>query len=69
MSLSVAVQMDPIENIDIAADSTFALMLEAQARGHVLDTRHVYQGAPLPAPTEFEMVLVMGGAMGVYDSD
>jgi len=36
MSLSVAVQMDPIENIDIAADSTFALMLEAQARGHVL---------------------------------
>jgi len=41
----------------------------AQARGHVLDTRHVYQGAPLPAPTEFEMLLVMGGAMGVYDSD
>ena len=32
--LSVAVQMDPIEKINIAGDSTFALMLEAQARGH-----------------------------------
>lgn len=36
MSLSVAVQMDPIEHIKIAGDSTFALMLEAQARGHEL---------------------------------
>lgn len=32
--LTVAVQMDPIEKINIAGDSTFALMLEAQARGH-----------------------------------
>ncbi len=30
MALSVAVQMDPIESIDIAGDSTFALMLEAE---------------------------------------
>lgn len=36
MSLRVAVQMDPIERINIAGDSTFALMLEAQARGHSL---------------------------------
>ena len=36
MSLRVAVQMDPIESINIDADSTFALMLEAQARGHQL---------------------------------
>jgi len=35
-SLKVAVQMDPIETINIDADSTFALMLEAQARGHAL---------------------------------
>jgi glutathione synthase len=35
-SLRVAVQMDPIESIDINADSTFALMLEAQSRGHSL---------------------------------
>jgi glutathione synthase len=34
--LKVAVQMDPIEAINIDADSTFALMLEAQRRGHAL---------------------------------
>ena len=37
MSLSVAVQMDPIGSINPAGDSTFAMMLEAQARGHRLD--------------------------------
>ncbi|GLK83536.1 glutathione synthase [Ancylobacter defluvii] len=36
MSLNVAVQMDPIDRINFAGDSTFALMLEAQARGHAL---------------------------------
>ena len=36
MSLTVAIQMDPIESIDINADSTFALALEAQRRGHSL---------------------------------
>ena len=36
MSLRVAVQMDPLESIGIAGDSTFALMLSAQARGHKL---------------------------------
>src|SRR4051794_27478770 len=36
MRLRVAIQMDPIESISIAGDSTFALMLEAQARGHEL---------------------------------
>ena len=35
-SLKVAVQMDPLESVDINADSTFALMLEAQRRGHAL---------------------------------
>ena len=34
MSLKVAVQMDPIASINPAGDSTFALMLEAQGRGH-----------------------------------
>jgi glutathione synthase len=34
--LTVAIQMDPIEKIDINGDSTFALALEAQARGHAL---------------------------------
>jgi glutathione synthase len=44
MTLKVAVQMDPIEGINIDADSTFALMLEAQARGHALwhyEVRHM----------------------------
>src|SRR5581483_3340317 len=36
MALTVAIQMDPIERIDIAGDSTFALALEAQKRGHGL---------------------------------
>ena len=36
MSLAVAIQMDPIDAIDIEADSTFVLALEAQMRGHRL---------------------------------
>ncbi|MEO3427804.1 glutathione synthase [Pelagibius sp. CAU 1746] len=36
MSLAVAIQMDPIEAIDIEGDSTFVLALEAQRRGHGL---------------------------------
>ncbi len=51
MALKVAVQMDPIESINIDADSTFALMLEAQARGHEIwhyEVRHMSlrEGAP-----------------------
>lgn len=34
MALTVAVQMDPMHSINIAGDSTFALMLKAQALGH-----------------------------------
>jgi glutathione synthase len=36
MRLNVAVQMDPIERINIRGDSTFALLLEAQRRTHAL---------------------------------
>ena len=36
MPLSIALQMDPIGSIDITGDTTFALALEAQARGHAL---------------------------------
>jgi glutathione synthase len=36
MKLNVAVQMDPIARINVSADSTFALLLEAQSRGHGL---------------------------------
>jgi glutathione synthase len=34
MSLHIAIQMDPIQSIDIKGDSSFALLLEAQARNH-----------------------------------
>lgn len=36
MPLKVALQMDPIASVNIAADSTFRIALEAQARGHSL---------------------------------
>ncbi|MFI4948345.1 MAG: glutathione synthase [Alphaproteobacteria bacterium] len=36
MGLAIAIQMDPIDTINIDADSTFALALEAQRRGHAL---------------------------------
>ena len=40
MTLKIAVQMDPLESIDITGDSTFALMLEAKARGYSLFEYH-----------------------------
>jgi glutathione synthase len=36
VSLNIAVQMDPIERINIRGDSTFAMLLEAERRGHAL---------------------------------
>lgn len=48
MALRVAVQMDPIEHINVAADSSFALMLEAEARGHSL---YHYAATALSAET------------------
>ena len=52
-SLTVAVQMDPIETVNIDGDSTFALMLEAQRRGHRMwhyEVRHMslHEGKPSP---------------------
>jgi len=44
MSLNVTIQMDPIDAIDIEGDSTFAMALEAQNRGHTLsyfEPRHL----------------------------
>src|SRR5579884_203762 len=36
MSLKVAVQMDPLERVNIEADTTFLMMENAQERGHSL---------------------------------
>lgn len=48
MTLKVALQMDPVENIDIDADSTFVIGLEAQLRGYELYCYHpddlMYEG-------------------------
>lgn len=41
MTLRIAVQMDPLDSIKIAGDSSFALMLAAQARGHAVYEYHV----------------------------
>lgn len=44
MSLRIAIQMDPLESVDIDADTTFALAESAQARGHeiwVYEPRHL----------------------------
>lgn len=41
MTLRIAVQMDPIESVNIAGDSSFALMESAQARGYSLYEYHV----------------------------
>ena len=53
MGLKIAVQMDPLHGIDITGDSTFALMLEAQRRGHQLwhyEVQHMWlDGASLKA--------------------
>ena len=47
--LKIAVQMDPMHSIDITGDSTFALMLEAQTRGHALwhyEVHHMWLSGP-----------------------
>src|SRR3954465_15243505 len=59
MTLRVAVQMDPIARINIRGDSTFAMLLEAQARGHSISyyppDRMAHRGtdifATMPPPT------------------
>jgi glutathione synthase len=65
-SLKIAVQMDPLHSIDIAADSTFALMLEAQARGHKLwhyEVPHMWlDGARLKARVKPVTVQAVHGA-------
>src|SRR6476646_10747626 len=77
MALAVAIQMDPIERIDIAGDSTFALALEGQARGHRLlyygprdlalrDTKLVTRVRPLTVRDERGNHFALGQFQG-YD--
>ena len=68
--LKVAVQMDPIETINIDGDSTFALMLEAQKRGHALwhyEVRHMSlrEGKSSPAGANVERLTAIARPVAV----
>lgn len=62
MALNIAVQMDPIEDIDIRGDSTFAIMLSAQSRGAKMFCYHVDDLA-----TQGEQVAAYGHWVEVRD--
>ena len=62
MSLRIACQMDPIEQIDIAGDSTFALLLEAQRRGHDL-----FYYTPKELALHGSRLLAHGASLAVED--
>lgn len=61
MSLTCAIQMDPLEQININTDSTFVLALEAQTRGHYLthylpQDLSLYEGKPLAICRKLEVM-------------
>ena len=62
MRLRVACQMDPIERIDIRGDSTFALLLEAQRRGHDL-----YYYTPPQLALDRGRLIARGSSLAVED--
>jgi glutathione synthase len=62
MPLRIACQMDPIEHIDIAGDSTFALLLEAQRRGH-----EIFYYTPPGLTLEGSRLLAKGFTLAVAD--
>ena len=62
MPLRVAVQMDPIERIDIAGDSTFAILLEAQKRGH-----EIFYYTPADLSLHGDKLLARGQSLKVED--
>ena len=65
MPLRVAIQMDPISDIDIAGDSSFALLLEAEARGHEIfyytpDNLSLSDGAVIARGTDLKVADIKG---------
>jgi glutathione synthase len=62
MALKIACQMDPIHTIDIRGDSTFAMLLEAQRRGHEL-FYYVPNALALDGPT----LIARGATLAVED--
>ena len=62
MALKTAIQMDPISSIDIAGDSSFAMLLEAQARGH-----EIFYFEPNALATQDGKVFARGHGLTVRD--
>lgn len=64
MPLKIAVQMDPIDKIDIKGDSTFALLLEAQNRGH-----DIFYYTPDSLALEGGRLRAHGKSLTVFDNE
>ena len=62
MGLKIACQMDPIDKIDIHGDSTFAMLLEAQKRGHEL-----FYYTPLHLTLDGDRLYARGANLTVAD--
>jgi glutathione synthase len=62
MTLRVACQMDPIDRIDIRGDSTFALLLEAERRGH-----HLFYYTPQHLALDGDALIARGHRLNVVD--
>ena len=63
MSLHVAIQMDPIDKLDITGDTSFALGLEAQARGH-----HLWYYTPERLSYQEGKISACGQALTLFDN-
>lgn len=62
MPLRVACQMDPIDRIDIRGDSTFAILLEAERRGH-----EIFYYTPQNLALEGDRLMARGHRLSVID--
>jgi glutathione synthase len=62
MPLRIAIQMDPIERIDVRGDSSFALLLEAQRRGH-----DIFYYTPADLSLHGDMLMARGATLSVDD--
>ena len=64
MVLDIACQMDPIDRIDIRGDSTFALLLEAQKRGH-----RMFYYTPQHLALDGDRLIARGSTLAVADTE
>ena len=63
-TLKIAAQMDPIDQIDIKGDSTFAILLEAQKRGH-----DIFYYTPPNLALHGDKLLARGHSLKVNDKE